>query len=48
MMLTDDECDAFDRADPLRALRRRFAWPHDPRHGRPTTSSPTCAVIRSG
>ena len=27
-MLTEDECEAFDAADPLRTLRSRFAWPH--------------------
>jgi len=32
-MLTADDCDAFDRADPLRAFRRRFAWPHDRKSG---------------
>jgi kynureninase len=28
-MLTEADCAAFDRADPLRAFRHRFAWPHD-------------------
>lgn len=28
-MLTEEDCDAFDHADPLRVFRRRFAWPHD-------------------
>ncbi|MEO5841457.1 MAG: kynureninase [Acidimicrobiales bacterium] len=32
-MLTADDCEAFDDADPLRPLRGRFAWPHDRRGG---------------
>ena len=27
-MLTENECDEFDRVDPLRTFRSRFAWPH--------------------
>ena len=27
-MLTESECDEFDRVDALRSFRSRFAWPH--------------------